>query len=204
MNDYEHTVIYSVETADLVKENKKGTFFWHVYDPEDPSVEEKFSISYPSMFAAEQVWPNNVSWEKQTMCKQDSVWNNNNVQFARLLAEIAAVDIGESVWDELCVNMDLESDQLSELFDRAQCAFEKNKLEICPPENVQVAEQLREDVNAWANNIGTPERRYPLEDDSVLCVKLGDDGIVLDVEDDLGRCQRTNGLDIDTLDSMCK
>jgi len=130
------------------------------------------------------------------MCKQNSIWKNDNVQFARLLAEIAAVDIGESVWDELCVSMDIESDQLSELFNRAQCAFEAKKLEICPPPNVQAAEQLRQDVNDWLNQLGTPERRYPLEDDSVLCVKLGDDGIVLNVEDPQGHVVRTGNLEI--------
>ena len=63
-NDYEHTVIYSVETADLVRVNKTGMFFWHEYDPEGNPDEERFSIEYPSMFAAEQAWPNNVRWEK--------------------------------------------------------------------------------------------------------------------------------------------
>ena len=61
------------------------------------------------------------------------LWENDEVQFARLIAEIAGVDIGEEAWDELLENMNLESDELSELFDRAQMKWEKIKLEYCSP-----------------------------------------------------------------------
>ncbi len=130
------------------------------------------------------------------MCKLNSIWENDNVQFARLLAEIAAAGLGEGVWEDLCVSMDLESEYIAELFDRAQCAWEKHKLEFCPAINVHAVEQLQADVNEWSNQLETPKRRYPLEDDSVLCVKLGDDGIVLDVEDDQGNVVRTGNLEI--------
>lgn len=62
-----------------------------------------------------------------------TVWENDGIQFPRLLAEIMAAGVGEAVWDELLASMDLESDQLSELFDRAQVAFERSKAILCPP-----------------------------------------------------------------------
>lgn len=50
----------------------------------------------------------------------NDVWNNNLIQFARLIAELNGTDMGESIWDSLLDAMGLESDQLSELFERAQ------------------------------------------------------------------------------------
>lgn len=131
-------------------------------------------------------------------------WQNNNVQFARLLAEIAAAGLPDDVLNDLCASMDLGPVEVTELFDRAQCAFEKNKLEICPPENVKAVEFLKQEINDWANRLAIQERRYSLENGSVLCVKLTDDGIILDIEDDIGRPSATHGMDIDTLDNMCK
>lgn len=61
------------------------------------------------------------------------LWQYNHIQFPRLLAEIAAIDIGEECWDELLENMDLESDELAELFDRAQEEWEAIKNRHCPP-----------------------------------------------------------------------
>ena len=53
-------------------------------------------------------------------------WNVDRVQFARLLCEIVAtqpaLDMGA-----LCEAMDLTSDDIDELFDRAHIAWEKAK-----------------------------------------------------------------------------
>jgi len=62
----------------------------------------------------------------------DKLWSDNSIQFPRLIAEIAGIDIGEKAWDELLESMGLESDQLSELFDRAQEEWEKIKEKNCP------------------------------------------------------------------------
>ena len=51
-------------------------------------------------------------------------WNRNELQFPRLLAEIRAVGLAEHQWDGLLVSMDLESDELSELFERAEAEWE--------------------------------------------------------------------------------
>lgn len=54
-------------------------------------------------------------------------WEDDNLQFPRLLAEIMAVDIGESAWDELMGSMDITSDELESLFNRAQNRWEEIK-----------------------------------------------------------------------------
>ena len=60
-------------------------------------------------------------------------WNNNSIQFTRLLAEICAVvDISEDQKTELCNSMDITPLELDELFDRAQDDWEKIKREYCP------------------------------------------------------------------------
>ena len=56
-----------------------------------------------------------------------SPWNNNYIQFARLLSEICAEGIGEALWDGILEQMGIESDDLSDLLDRAQDEFEREK-----------------------------------------------------------------------------
>ena len=57
-------------------------------------------------------------------------WERDDIQFPRLLSEIMAVGLTESQWDGLLAEMDLESDDLSELFDRAQAKWEKQKQRV--------------------------------------------------------------------------
>lgn len=65
-----------------------------------------------------------------------SLWKCNSVQFPRLLSEIMASGcLTEEAWDTLLKEMDLESDELSELFDRAQTEWEAVKNMHCPPVN---------------------------------------------------------------------
>lgn len=54
-------------------------------------------------------------------------WQRDDYQFPRLISEIMAQGMTESQWDGLLEAMDLESDDLSELFDRAQQAWERIK-----------------------------------------------------------------------------
>lgn len=54
-------------------------------------------------------------------------WLDNSIQFPRLLAEIIGVGLTEQQWDDICATMDLDSNNLSELFDRAQAEWEKIK-----------------------------------------------------------------------------
>jgi hypothetical protein len=57
----------------------------------------------------------------------DTLWSNDEIQFARLIGELCAVDLGEYLWDELLENMDLESDELSQLFERGQKRWDQIK-----------------------------------------------------------------------------
>jgi hypothetical protein len=61
------------------------------------------------------------------------LWERDDVQFPRLLAEICAtVDISNEDFEALCSSMDLEVAQVNELFDRAQNKWEEIKIENCP------------------------------------------------------------------------
>lgn len=64
----------------------------------------------------------------------NELWEYNHIQFPRLLSEIMACGcLTEDIWDTLLESMDLESDQLSELFERAQVEWEQIKNRHCPP-----------------------------------------------------------------------
>ena len=53
----------------------------------------------------------------------DTNWDNDHLQFARLLAEALAVD-AIKVSKALCVTMDLRKEQINEVLDRARSAWE--------------------------------------------------------------------------------
>lgn len=58
-------------------------------------------------------------------------WKDNSIQFPRLIAEISAnVNISEDDWNSLCESMDLNDDELNELFDRADAEWNKIKESI--------------------------------------------------------------------------
>jgi hypothetical protein len=67
------------------------------------------------------------------------IWKNSSIQFPRLLAEIMAVGLTEAQWDGLLESMDLESDRLSELFERAQKLFEVQKAAILGDSTVPIS-----------------------------------------------------------------
>jgi hypothetical protein len=61
------------------------------------------------------------------------LWNKNEIQFPRLLAELAATDaFTPEVVAQLCELTDLTAEQIDELLDRAQVEWEKVKLVNCP------------------------------------------------------------------------
>ena len=60
-------------------------------------------------------------------------WENNLLQFARVLSEMMAEGIGENLWDGLQQQTGMTSDQLSDIFERAQFVWEEAKeLEFRP------------------------------------------------------------------------
>ncbi len=58
--------------------------------------------------------------------KTGTCWDNDHLQFARLLAEIQMTG-PFIISDELKESMDLEENQIQEIFDRAQDAFDEWK-----------------------------------------------------------------------------
>jgi len=60
------------------------------------------------------------------------LWEDNSIQFPRLLAEICAtVEISDKDWEALKESMDLSTEEINELFDRAQEEWEEIKAEVC-------------------------------------------------------------------------
>lgn len=61
-------------------------------------------------------------------------WNNNAIQFARLIAELeAAGGFPNSIMNALCESMDLDMGQISEIIDRAQGTWDAIKDKTCQP-----------------------------------------------------------------------
>jgi ribosomal protein L13E len=54
----------------------------------------------------------------------NALWERDDVQFARLLAEIKAVGLTADQVKCIGVSMDLTTEQVCEIFDRAEEAFE--------------------------------------------------------------------------------
>ena len=61
------------------------------------------------------------------MRSKKQVWERDDVQFARLLAEIKAVGLTAKQTADLKASMDLSTEQICELLDRAEEAFESMK-----------------------------------------------------------------------------
>ena len=55
-------------------------------------------------------------------------WNDNNIQFARLISEIeSAGGFTNKLIKDLCINMDLEQAELISLIDRGQSTWDRIK-----------------------------------------------------------------------------
>lgn len=65
------------------------------------------------------------------MSQENPLWERNDIQFPRLIAEInATVELTKRQRTELCESMDLEPSDIDELFDRADEEWERIKSEI--------------------------------------------------------------------------
>lgn len=60
------------------------------------------------------------------------VWNDDRVQFARLLDELAGVGLEEDQIEAVAEAMDLPEERIHELFERAQRVFEQAKADLRP------------------------------------------------------------------------
>ena len=55
-------------------------------------------------------------------------WENNDIQFPRLLAEImGTLDFTNEQWEELCASMDLAPEEIMEVFERAMAVWDRIK-----------------------------------------------------------------------------
>ena len=61
----------------------------------------------------------------------NSLWNNDKIQFARLISVLESVGaFTNEIAEKLCIEMDLEIEDLSDIVDRAQLVFEKSNKKI--------------------------------------------------------------------------
>ena len=56
-----------------------------------------------------------------------SLWDNDAVQFPRLLAEIRAIGLTSTQYSELACEMDLSRDKIDELLERAETEWQAHK-----------------------------------------------------------------------------
>lgn len=56
-----------------------------------------------------------------------NLWENNRVQFIRLISEINAIGLSPEQYQELSESMDLEIEFIDELFDRAEIEWQEHK-----------------------------------------------------------------------------
>lgn len=78
------------------------------------------------------------------------VWENNNVQFPRLLAEILAIGLTPRQFADLSKSMDLNSEDIKALLYRAEKRWEAIKT------NDGTDERLTDALDFWTNWIKTP------------------------------------------------
>jgi len=57
-------------------------------------------------------------------------WNNNSLQFARLLSEIQAIGLTDTQYEELSVSTGLSRGEINSLLKRAEVVFEGEKISI--------------------------------------------------------------------------
>jgi hypothetical protein len=58
---------------------------------------------------------------------RSDLWENNAVQFARLLAELRAIGLTEAQYTQLASEMDLEPSEIDELLERAETQWQADK-----------------------------------------------------------------------------
>jgi hypothetical protein len=65
-----------------------------------------------------------------------NLWENNRVQFIRLISEINAIGLSPEQYQELSESMDLEIEFIDELFDRAEVEWQEHKKGLDTKHNV--------------------------------------------------------------------
>lgn len=110
----------------------------HVNDGND----RPFCSSRSKNMTADSDESNCKKCHKAIAAKWD-LWNNNEIQFARLLCELVA-NCDNLEFDAVCASMDLSKRELMSLYDRANDVWERSKAKHCPPPSpVERAEDKR-------------------------------------------------------------
>lgn len=85
-------------------------------------------------------------------------WDRDDIQFPRLLAEIKAVGLTGKQMDELRTSMDLDSNRIHELLDRAEESFEaiKEQTEYVQDHDTELLKLarsvIRDMARGWLDN----------------------------------------------------
>lgn len=88
----------------------------------------------------------------------ENLWEDDLIQFARLLSELAAAGVpDEATMDELRKSMDLEREDIDTLFERAHHQWEASKEALMCYDNKRAADQ-RAPAPAPATRAETPSR----------------------------------------------
>lgn len=75
----------------------------------------------------------------------ESKWENNSIQFPRMLAELRAVGPTEEQYLHLQDSMDLERGNIDEIFERAEVIWN----ELKSPDNLPSSDFVKEWMNGW-------------------------------------------------------
>jgi hypothetical protein len=111
---------------------------WALYDPEGwDDGNELPEIATGSPLSEEAIETTRSHLRKLLVCAylktapsqtDNPVWQNNTLQFSRLLSEIVAVaNLTRAQCEAICQSMDLHPDELQELFVRAEQEFDDHK-----------------------------------------------------------------------------
>lgn len=60
----------------------------------------------------------------------DKIWDNDLLQFARMLAEIRSIGLKSSQYDDLMASMNLSQVEIDTILNRAEAIFEREKARL--------------------------------------------------------------------------
>ena len=78
-------------------------------------------------------------------------WNDDSIQFPRLLSEILAAGLPDETMEQLCASMDLGKEEIFEILTKADRRFEEIKEETNPPQLPPGLYKVEVDRVAWSN-----------------------------------------------------
>jgi hypothetical protein len=84
----------------------------------------------PANFSAKVYPGKKVPIPSKAKAAEYDLWDNNEIQFARLLCELVA-NCDNLEFDAVCASMDLSKRELMSLYDRANLVWEKSKRDNC-------------------------------------------------------------------------